>query len=189
MKVTLPYTGLGTVTFYNVGTSDYTSGHLDCCFCRSHLEYESPDVRFEGTNPYIVCPVCHQTIWLDTIPTSAFSPAPTSSAVPTTPLPSSDNAENEKKELAPGATVWCIRRNEVGIAQNIVGRMYLAEVEGYVIASSFINDIESVESTLAYHADQTVLYDFADVISVLPSCDCYADKEVAQAALIMENEK
>lgn len=59
-------------------------------------------------------------------------------------------------KLDAGSEVWVVERDEDGIACEVSGYMFLAEVHDFVIASSYINGMEHIEGILAYHAQETV---------------------------------
>lgn len=85
----------------------------------------------------------------------------------------------------PGADVWVVERDAEGIACEVSGYMFLAEVAGFIIASSYINDLESIEDTLAYHAEKTV-ENYDTDLAVFPIADAY--KEQADAESVLETE-
>lgn len=78
--------------------------------------------------------------------------------------------------LKAGEPVWAVCGNDV------TGYMYLATVGSYVIATSYINDLETAEETLAYHEEETEEGYGTDLV-VLFQCNCYATKEEAERAL------
>ena len=90
-----------------------------------------------------------------------------------------------KQKFNPGEAVWIVERDEDGNACETSGYMFLAEVADAVIVTSYINDLESLEETIAYHIEQTA-EDYDTHLSVFPAADCYADREEAKAALKTE---
>lgn len=75
-----------------------------------------------------------------------------------------------------GEEVWVV------FDDDIAGYMYLTTVGEYVIATPYINDLETVEETLLYHAEETENNCDTDLV-VLFRCNCYATREEAEAAL------
>ena len=90
-----------------------------------------------------------------------------------------------EEKLNAGAEDWVVERDEDGNACEVSGYMFLAEVAGFVIASSFINDLERLESTLAYHAQETA-ENYDTDLAVFPAVDCWPTQEAAHAALAEE---
>lgn len=90
-----------------------------------------------------------------------------------------------EEKLNAGAEVWVVTRDEDGIACGVSGYMFLAEVAGYVIATSYINDLTCLDSTLAYHAQETV-ENYDTDLAVFPAEDCWPTREAAHAALAEE---
>ena len=90
-----------------------------------------------------------------------------------------------RQKFNPGESVWIVERDEDGNACERSGYMFLAEVADAVIVTSYINDLESLEDTIAYHIEQTA-EDYDTHLSVFPVDDCYADREEAEAALKTE---
>lgn len=85
-------------------------------------------------------------------------------------------------ELQPGEEVYVIVRDEDGAAVEASGYMFLAEACGYVIASTWINDLTGAEETLEYHAQETRAELDTD-LTVFPAKDCFVDYESACTAL------
>lgn len=78
--------------------------------------------------------------------------------------------------INPGAGVWVVEEYEVSCY------MFLAIVNEYVIATSYINDYETVEETMAYHAWETQ-ENYDTHLCVFPSSNCFRTFEEAGAAL------
>ena len=91
-------------------------------------------------------------------------------------------------KLDTGAEVWAVERDESGVACEVSGYMFLAEVAGFVIASSYINGMEHIEGILAYHAHETAENNDTD-LAVFPAEDCWPTQEAAHAALNSENKE
>lgn len=87
-----------------------------------------------------------------------------------------------EEKLNAGETVWIVERDEEGNLCNVFGLMFLAEVAGFVIATSFVDDAEGLEETLAYHAEETDVYYSAE-LAVYPSTECWPTKEAAYTIL------
>ena len=85
-------------------------------------------------------------------------------------------------KLNAGSEVWVVERDENGVACEVSGYMFLAEVAGFVIVSDYINGMERIEETLADHAEQTAEKCSTD-LSVFPAGDCRPTREAAYAAL------
>lgn len=85
-------------------------------------------------------------------------------------------------DLNAGETVWVVERDETLTPIEATGLLFLAEVKGYVIATSFPYGYELVEDQLEYFAEQT-REEFCEDLRVYPVADCYtsladASKEV-----------
>lgn len=80
--------------------------------------------------------------------------------------------------LKPGDEVWAIDRTEYGEAIDVTGYMYLATVGKYVIATSYINDLDDVEETLYYHMSECRDHIETHLV-VLELSDCYSTKDEA----------
>lgn len=80
--------------------------------------------------------------------------------------------------LKPGDEVWAIDRTEYGEAVDVTGYMYLATVGNYVIATSYINDLENVEETLYHHMSEC-RDNIETHLVVLELSDCYSTKDEA----------
>ena len=91
-------------------------------------------------------------------------------------------------KLDTGAEVWAVERDESGVACEVSGYMFLAEVAGFVIASSYINGTKHIEGILAYHAQETV-ENYDTDLAVFPAKDCWPTREAAHAALNSENKE
>ena len=91
-------------------------------------------------------------------------------------------------KLEAGSEVWAVERDESGVACDVSGYMFLAEIAGFVITSAYIDDLEHIEETMAYHAQETA-ENYDTDLAVFPAEDCWSTKEAAQAALNSENKE
>lgn len=87
----------------------------------------------------------------------------------------------------PGDEIWAIERDEDGTAYDVSGYMFLAPVSGYVIVSAYINDYDSLEETMDYHACETA-ENYDTDLAVIPACDVYGTKQAAKEALRKETD-
>ncbi len=87
-----------------------------------------------------------------------------------------------EQKAIPGTEVWVVNRDEYGEAYDASGYMFLAEVSGFVILTAYINDLEGLTDTMAYHADETSM-NYDTNLVVYPAADCYLTREEAEAAL------
>ena len=87
-----------------------------------------------------------------------------------------------EEKLTAGAEVWVVERDEEGIACEVSGYMFLAEVADFVIASGYINGMTHIEGILAYYAQETA-ENYDTDLAVFPAVDCWPTKEAAHAAL------
>ena len=87
-----------------------------------------------------------------------------------------------EEKLTACAEVWVVEREEEGIACEVSGYMFLAEVADFVIASGYINGMTHIEGILAYHAQETA-ENYDTDLAVFPAVDCWPTKEAAHAAL------
>ena len=90
-----------------------------------------------------------------------------------------------RQKFNPGECVFVVERDEDGNACEMSGYMFLAEVADAAIVTSYINDLDSLEDTIAYHIEQTV-EDYDTHLAVFPMTDCYFVQEEAEAALKAE---
>lgn len=88
-------------------------------------------------------------------------------------------------KFTPGEEVWIVERDEDGNAYEISGYVFLAEVAGAVILTSYISDLEDLEELLDYHIEETAA-NYDTNLAVFPAADCYADREAAEAMLKAE---
>ncbi len=95
--------------------------------------------------------------------------------------------KNYHRGLTPGEEVWVVERDEDGNACEYSGYVFLAEVAGAVILTSYINDLEDLEDLLEYHIEQTA-EDYDTHLAVFPASDCYTSREEAKNALATEKE-
>lgn len=85
----------------------------------------------------------------------------------------------------PGVEVWVVDRDEDGIACEVSGYVFLAEVADAVILTPYINDLEDLEDLLDYHIGET-RDNYDTNLAVYPAFDCYHTLEGAEAALKAE---
>lgn len=90
-----------------------------------------------------------------------------------------------EEKLNAGAEIWVVERDEDGVACEVSGYMFLAEVADFVIASGYINGMTRIEGILAYHAQETA-ENYDTDLAVFPAVDCWPTKEAAYAALAEE---
>ncbi len=90
-----------------------------------------------------------------------------------------------EEKLTAGAEVWAVERDEEGIACEVSGYMFLAEVADFVIASGYVNGMTRIEGILTYHAQETAENYDTDLV-VFPAVDCWPTREAAHAALAEE---
>ena len=92
------------------------------------------------------------------------------------------------RQFVPGDTVWAVERDENGNACEPSGYMYLARVDHFAILSAFIDDLEGLDETIAYLADDTA-ENYDTDLYVFPLSDVYREKEEAEIALEKEVEE
>lgn len=93
----------------------------------------------------------------------------------------------ESAQFHAGDTVWVLTRDEDGVPDDVDGYMLLAVAGNAVIVTSFVDDRDDLDSTLAYHIRETAV-NFDSDLAVFPLSDCYAVYEAARAALDVESE-
>lgn len=92
------------------------------------------------------------------------------------------DGEADEPVFTAGDLVYIIERDEDSIPVDVSGYMFLARVGDYAIASGWINDLETAEETLAYHAGET-RDNYDTDLCVFPFEDCYATQDEARAIL------
>ena len=93
-----------------------------------------------------------------------------------------------KEKLNPGAEIWIVERDENGTVCEVSGYMFVAEVAGFVIASAYINGAKDINSTMAYHAEETIESYNSD-LAAFPAKDCWTTKEAAHDAFDKEEKE
>lgn len=81
-----------------------------------------------------------------------------------------------------GTEVWILERDACGEPCGVSGYMFLAEVGNFVILTAYINDLECLEETMAYHAEGTA-ENRDTALAVFPVGDCFTTREDAYTAL------
>lgn len=89
---------------------------------------------------------------------------------------------NEETKYRPGDPVWVLERDECDEPIEVSGYMFIAEAHDYVILSAYINDLDNVDETLEYHAEET-RNNYDTDLAVFPKADCFATQEAAHEAL------
>ncbi len=84
--------------------------------------------------------------------------------------------------LRAGDEVFILERDEEGVACDVSGYMFLAEVGGRVIVTAYINNMDDLDGILEYHVEETA-ENYDTDLAVFPAEDCYATREAAHAAL------
>ena len=92
-------------------------------------------------------------------------------------------AQREREELPEaGDEVWIVERDEDGRACDVSGYMFIAKSDFAVIVSTYIGSRDDIESTLAYHIEETA-ENYDTDLAVFPAEDCYTTKEAAMTVL------
>lgn len=102
-------------------------------------------------------------------------------------LETTPEALRQSAQFHAGDTVWVLTRDEDGVPNDVDGYMLLAVAGNAVIVTSFVDDRDDLDSTLAYHIRETAV-NFDSDLAVFPLSDCYAVYEDAHAALDTETE-
>lgn len=102
-------------------------------------------------------------------------------------LETTPEALRQSAQFHAGDTVWVLTRDEDGVPDDVDGYMLLAVAGNAVIVTSFVDDRDDLDSTLAYHIRETAV-NFDSDLAVFPLSDCYAVYEAARAALDVERE-
>ena len=92
------------------------------------------------------------------------------------------------KKLVPGNTVWVVHDDDYCSGSCISGFMFLANVNHYVIASSFVSYAKNLRETLQYIAEETQEEGYTELV-VFPEKSCYSGRDDALAALELEMEE
>lgn len=91
------------------------------------------------------------------------------------------------ENLKPGDEVWVVERDEAGIATDVSGFLFLAEVKNAIIVTPRVYGCDGVEEILDYHIQQTA-EDYDTDLSVYPAKDCYRSIHAANEAIYEEME-
>lgn len=92
------------------------------------------------------------------------------------------------KQLVPGDIVWVVHDDDYCSGSGISGFMFFANVNHYVIASSFVNHLKTLPETLRYYADEVQEEGYTELV-VFPEKSCYSNRDDALAALELEMEE
>ena len=87
-----------------------------------------------------------------------------------------------ENNFTPGCNVWIVERDEEGCPVGVAGCMFVTDVLGYAILTSYINDLETIEETLEYH-EQECWENYDTDLVVARLSDCYSCKEFAEEAM------
>lgn len=96
-------------------------------------------------------------------------------------------AETDEKCLEPGDDAWAVERDENGCAYDVSGYMFLAEVCGYALVSSYINAATTAPQNLAELTRETANGESSS-LCVFPMADVFTDQEKALEILRSELE-
>ena len=89
------------------------------------------------------------------------------------------------KNLVPGDTVWVVHDDDYCSGSGISGFMFLANVNHYVIASSFVSGLKTAAETLQVYAYEVQEEGYVELV-VFPEKMCYSSRDDALAALELE---
>lgn len=84
--------------------------------------------------------------------------------------------------FSPGQEIYVIERDDMGVAQDVSGYMFLAISADAVIASVYIDDIDDLYGMLEEHVIRT-REKFRTTLCVFPLSDCYDTYEEASMAM------
>ena len=96
-------------------------------------------------------------------------------------------AETGEEHLEPGEAIWAVERDDIGCAYDVSGYMFLAEVCGCAIVSSYIDDAITAPQNLAELIRETANGESSSVC-VFPRADVFVDPVKAQELLRTELE-
>lgn len=94
----------------------------------------------------------------------------------------------KKLNLQPGETVWAVERDEDLVPAEVTGFLFLAEIQGYVIAAAEPYGYDDLADELCYYAEETRECT-SEELMVFPARDCFATQEEAEAAMEREVEE
>lgn len=86
-----------------------------------------------------------------------------------------------------GDDVFVLERDENGMACDVSGYMFLAEVGGRAIVTPYINNMDDLDGILGYHVEETA-ENYDTDLAVFPMEDCFTDRETALEVLHKEEE-
>lgn len=90
-------------------------------------------------------------------------------------------------QLTPGNAVWVIERDEEGAAVDVSGYLFLGYTQDALIVTPFISDLATIEGTVQYHINETILHYDTD-LCVFPEKDCFYKYEEAHTVYLRECE-
>ncbi len=94
----------------------------------------------------------------------------------------------KKLHLQPGETVWAVELDADLVPEDVTGFLFLAQVQGYVIAAAEPYGYDDLADELEYFAEET-REGMSEELMVFPAQDCYATREEAEAAAEKEVEE
>ena len=93
-----------------------------------------------------------------------------------------------RQKFNPGDRVYVVERDEDGLAFDVSGYLFLAEVADAAIVTPQVCGAAGLEATMAYHINETC-GNYGSDLAVFPMKDCYEYRSVAEQALYDEAEE
>lgn len=90
------------------------------------------------------------------------------------------------KNFKAGQSIWVVELDECDEPICVVGNMFLAEIAGYAIVTSFYFGVKDLEGTLERLREES-LDDMCDTLKVVKMEQCYKTKAEAEIAMKMED--
>jgi hypothetical protein len=92
-----------------------------------------------------------------------------------------------RQRFNPAEKVWIVERTEGGIANDVCGYIFLAEVADTAIVTPRVVGCDGLEETMAYYVEET-WQNFELGLACFPMGDCYIFRCEAEEALAQETE-